>query len=63
MRGAGRWAMIGAVIVFSVFLANVLTRTVGTKAFLSDVGEMLVLFIACIAFVVAVLQREGTEKQ
>ncbi|MCY4311567.1 MAG: hypothetical protein OXC54_09710 [Rhodospirillaceae bacterium] len=55
--------MTGCVVVFSIFLANVVTWTLGATAFLSDVGEMLLLFAACIAFVILVLQREGAEKQ
>ncbi|MCY4239433.1 MAG: hypothetical protein OXC93_13995 [Rhodospirillaceae bacterium] len=63
MKGTGYWAMTGCVVVFSIFLANVVTWTLGATAFLSDVGEMLLLFAACIAFVILVLQREGAEKQ
>lgn len=47
-----------ACIVFFVFLANVVAGAAGIGVFLSDVGEMLTLFAACICFVVAMLAHE-----
>lgn len=46
-------------IVFAVYFANVLLGAFASNAFLGDVGEMLVLFVATIFFVVAILKREA----
>ena len=45
--------------VFSfVFFSNVVAGAAGLGVFLSDVGEMLTLFAACICFVLAMLAYE-----
>ncbi len=44
--------------VFAVFVANVVVGAAGGSVFLSDVSEMLTLFLACVLFVIAVLGRE-----
>ena len=54
--------MIMAIGFFAIFLANVLLGAFGQAQFLGDVGEMLVLFAASMAFVVVILQRETAEK-
>lgn len=46
---------------FGVYLANVAAGAAGS-AFLSDVGEMILLWLASISFVVAILKRERAEK-
>jgi hypothetical protein len=43
---------------FAGFLANVMIGAEGGEVFLSDVGEMLTLFAACIGFVIIVLHQE-----
>ncbi|MDU8945463.1 hypothetical protein [Ovoidimarina sediminis] len=48
--------------LFSVFLANVVLGAFGGTQFMGDVGEMLVLFGASLAFVVVILQREAAAK-
>ncbi|WP_424830436.1 hypothetical protein [Ruegeria sp.] len=48
--------------LFAVFAANVALGAFNATQYLSDVGEMLVLFAASIAFVVATLRREANEK-
>lgn len=58
MRKAGSIALIVAAVVFAVFVTNIVMGASGGKVFLSDVGEMLTLFLACAFFVIAVLQRE-----
>ncbi|WP_206454558.1 hypothetical protein [Aurantimonas marina] len=58
MRKAGSIALAAAAVVFAVFVANIVIGTSGGRVFLSDVGEMLTLFLASVLFVVAVLQRE-----
>jgi hypothetical protein len=41
-----------------VFFANVIAGATGAGVFLSDVGEMLTLFAACICFVLSMLAHE-----
>ena len=50
--------LIVTCIVFIVFFANVVAGATGVGVFLSDVGEMLTLFAACICFVVSMLAHE-----
>ena len=57
MRGENI-AFTGAGILFAVFLANVLLGALRIGAVLGDVVEMLVLFGACVFFVIAVLGLE-----
>ena len=45
-------------VVFLVFFSNVVAGAAGLGVFLSDVGEMLTLFAACIFFVLAMLAYE-----
>jgi hypothetical protein len=58
MRKSDYWLLIASCGIFAVFFANVVTGATGGKVFLSDLGEMLTLFTACISFVVAVLHQE-----
>ncbi|MCR9157180.1 MAG: hypothetical protein NXH80_08035 [Rhodobacteraceae bacterium] len=54
--------LAASAIVFVVYFANVAMGAFAEAAFLSDVGEMLVLFAASILFVVAILQKEADRK-
>lgn len=54
----GTVALAVAAALFAVFLADVAAGAFAQTSFLGDVGEMLMLFAASIAFVVAVLLRE-----
>ncbi|WP_205853281.1 hypothetical protein [Zhengella mangrovi] len=63
MRGFDRYAMAGAVGLFAVFLLNVTLGAARFGAFLSDVGEMLVLFGCCIFFVIAILGLERRARE
>ncbi|WP_439522912.1 hypothetical protein [Marivita sp.] len=54
--------LAASAIVFAVFFANVALGAFAGAAFLSDIGEMLVLFAASILFVVAILQKEADRK-
>lgn len=54
--------LIIAVVIFVIYIANVVLGATGGSAFVGDVGEMLLLFAASIAFVIAVLKREAAEK-
>lgn len=51
--------LIVAGILFAVFVANIVLGASGGAQFLGDVGEMLVLFAASIAFTAAILRREA----
>jgi len=48
-------------VIFLVFFSNVVAGAAGMGTFLSDVGEMLTLFAACICFVVAMLAHERAQ--
>ncbi|MEM8876730.1 MAG: hypothetical protein AAGD23_02550 [Pseudomonadota bacterium] len=52
-------ALIIAAALFALFTINVGMGSFADSSFLGDVGEMLVLFAASIAFVVAILNREA----
>lgn len=53
--------LVSSIAVFAVFFANVAFGAFAGRAFLGDVGEMLVLFVAAILFVIAILKREAEE--
>ncbi len=55
--------LMTAVFLFALFALNVATGSYGAAPFLGDVGEMLLLFAASIAFVAAVLKREAESKK
>ncbi len=49
-------------LIFAVYFANVVAGAFGMGVFLSDLTEMLTLFAACIAFVIATLYLERAGK-
>ncbi|MBW4709173.1 hypothetical protein KX928_15380 [Roseobacter sp. YSTF-M11] len=51
--------LAASIVVFVIYFANVVLGAFAGSAFLGDVGEMLVLFVAAILFVVAILKREA----
>ncbi|MDU8911586.1 hypothetical protein [Aestuariicoccus sp. MJ-SS9] len=55
-------ALIGAIIFFVIFAANVALGSATGEPFLSDIGEMLVLMVAAVLFVVAILKKEADHK-
>lgn len=61
MHGTGTRTLLVAGAVFAIFVANVVIGAMGASVFLSDVAEMLILFLASVLFVVAVLRRERSE--
>lgn len=54
--------LTASVIVFVAYFSNVALGAFANAAVLGDVGEMIVLFIASILFVVAILQKEADRK-
>ncbi len=54
--------LAASAIVFGIYFANVALGAFAGAAFLSDIGEMLVLFAAAILFVVAILKKEADRK-
>lgn len=56
-------ALALATVLFLAFFANVVLGALGGNAVLGDVGEMLVLFAASIAFVAAILNREAAARK
>lgn len=59
MKSKGRFALLGALILFLVFFGNVAMGAAGLGAPLGDVSEMLTMFAATILFVIGVLSREA----
>ncbi|MEM7189201.1 MAG: hypothetical protein AAF439_06290 [Pseudomonadota bacterium] len=55
--------LAASVIVFAIYFLNVAMGAFASAAFLGDVGEMLVLFVASILFVVAILQKEADRER
>jgi hypothetical protein len=53
--------LISSVIVFALFFLNVALGAFADRAFLGDVGEMLVLSVAAVLFVVAILNIEADQ--
>ena len=51
--------LIASLIVFLAFFANVSLGAFADAAVLGDAGEMIVLFVATILFVVAIIQKEA----
>ena len=54
--------LFASLIVFAAYFANVALGAFAGRVILGDVGEMVVLFIATILFVVAILQKEADRK-
>lgn len=54
--------LLGSILLFAVFAANVATGASSGSPFMGDVGEMLVLFAASALFVVAILKKEADRK-
>jgi len=54
--------LIFSAVLFSIYLANVVIGAFDGPRFLADVGEMLVLFSAAIAFTATILRREAQDK-
>lgn len=55
-------ALWSALALFVIFTVNVVMGSLSGAAFLTDVGEMLLLLAASIAFVAAILQREDAAR-
>ncbi|WP_170339627.1 hypothetical protein [Ruegeria arenilitoris] len=55
--------LAASAVVFVVYFANVALGAFAGRAFLGDVGEMLVLFAASILFVVAILKKEAEREE
>lgn len=52
-----------AVILFLIYLTNVVAGAMTSAPFVGDVYEMLILFAASIFFVAAILRREADAKK
>ena len=52
-------ALLAALAIFAFFYASVASGAFLGAAWLSDVGEMLVLVLACVLFVAATLMLEA----
>lgn len=49
-------------ILFAIYVGNVVAGALFSAAFMADVGEMLVLYAASIAFTAGILKREAAAK-
>lgn len=61
MRSGFR-ALAVAAAFFALFLINVSAGAFAQSSFLGDVGDMLTLLAASVAFVIGVLQRENAAR-
>lgn len=52
-----------AAALFGVYVANVVLGALMNAAFIGDIGEMLFLFAASIAFTIGILKRETAEQR
>lgn len=55
-------ALIVAIILFGLYVANVVLGATTGAPILNDVQEMVLLFTAAIFFTAAILQREAADK-
>mgnify|MGYP000362639208 CR=1 FL=1 len=55
--------LIGAMLLFAVFVVNVGLGSSSNAAFLNDVDEMLVLSGVAVLFVIAILEKEADAKK
>jgi hypothetical protein len=63
MKRVESLAFFVASALFALFLFNLILGAAQKSVFLSDVGEMLALFGACISFVIAVLVLERRRRE
>ena len=56
-------ALTIAIVLFAIYFGNVALGAFGGTVFLGDIGEMLTLFAASIAFVVAILNRADAARR
>ncbi|WP_424970732.1 hypothetical protein [Dinoroseobacter sp. S76] len=54
--------LIVAIILFGLYVGNVVLGATTGAPILNDVQEMVLLFAAAIAFTAAILQREAADK-
>jgi hypothetical protein len=54
--------LLVAIVLFAIFTINVALGAFSGSAFVGDVGEMLILFGASIAFTGAILRAERAKK-
>ena len=52
----------GSLILFLIFFGNVALGAFLNKAFLGDIGELLMLGASSILFVIAILKKEAAAK-
>lgn len=52
-----------SIALFLAFLINVLAGAFGYRQFLNDVGEMVLLFVASLSFVVVIIREEMKVKK
>lgn len=55
--------LVASVIVFALYFANVALGAFAGAAVLGDIGEMLVLLVATILFVVVILKKEADRQE
>ncbi len=55
--------LIGAIVLFVIYAVNVALGAATNSAFMSDVGEMLILGAVAILFVIAILKKEADARE
>ncbi len=59
---SGRKALIVAAALFMIFGLNVVLGSMGVRQFLGDLGELWMVILSTVFFVVAILQEERKTK-
>lgn len=48
-------------VLFAGFMINIIMGAIGYQPLLNDIGEMILLFLAVIIFVLAILEKGATK--
>lgn len=59
----GRTALIGSGILFMIFGSNVVLGSMGGPQFLGDLGELWMMILSVVFFVVAIIQEENKARK
>ena len=57
----GRMALIVAGVLFVIFGSNVVLGSMGSPQFLGDLGELWMMILSVVFFVIAIIQEENKE--
>ena len=60
---SGRKALIGSGVLFVIFGSNVVLGSMGGAQFLGDLGELWMVILSVVFFVIAIIQEEYKAKK